>query len=133
MRNVIFLGFLSAALVVAGVTTADDGADKQAKSSSVWMKKKLDYSEEILAGIAVADFDRVSVAAGHMRTLNKVESFARARNPAYRDQLKAFQEANEEILRRAEAKDVDGAAAAFSSLTTSCIRCHKDLRDQAAK
>lgn len=44
-------------------------------------------SKEILAGITVADAGRVKVAASHMRTLNKVEAFARSRNPAYRERL----------------------------------------------
>jgi len=60
-------------------------------------------------------------------------AFVRAKSPAYREQLKAFQEANDEILRRAEADDFEGAATAFSNMTTSCIRCHKVLRDQSAK
>jgi cytochrome c556 len=68
-----------------------------------------------------------------MRTLNKVEAFVRTRNPAYREQLKAFQDSNEEILRQAAAENVDGAAAAFSQMTTSCIRCHKVLSDPPAK
>jgi PAB1-binding protein PBP1 len=107
--------------------------ESQAKAASVWMTKKLDYSKEILAGITVADPERVKAAAGHIRTLNKVEAFVRSKNPAYREQLKAFQEANEEILRRAEADDLEGAATAFSQMTTSCIRCHKVLRDQPEK
>jgi len=112
---------------------AADDVGEQAKVASVWMQKKLVYSQEILAGIAVEDFDRVAAAAGHMRTLNKIEAFVRTRNPAYREQLKAFQDSNEEILRQAEAKNADGAATAFSQMTTSCIRCHKVLRNQPAK
>lgn len=133
MRHVVFFGLLP--FVVIGVAAAEAAEEKseREKSASVWMTKKLDYSKEILAGITVADAERVKIAAGHMRTLNKVEAFVRSRNPAYREQLKAFQDANEEILRRSEADDLEGAATAFSQMTTSCIRCHKVLRDQPAK
>lgn len=133
MRHVVSLAVLSMVLVVCGATQAADDPVKNGQSPSLWMKKKLDYSQEILAGITVADFDQVTAAASQIRTLNKIESFVKARNPAYREQLKAFQEANEEILQKAEAKDVDGAGAAFSKMTTSCIRCHKVLRDLDGK
>lgn len=133
MRRFIFVGLLPFVVVGIGAAEAANEGGEQEKSASVWMAKKLDYSKEILAGITVADSDRVKVAAGHMRALNKVEAFVHARNPAYREQLKAFQDANEEILRRSEADDLEGAATAFSQMTTSCIRCHKVLRVQPTK
>ncbi|MCE9607726.1 MAG: hypothetical protein K8U03_22795 [Planctomycetia bacterium] len=138
MRRIFSIG--PAILVLAGLSSAPlsetsqaDEVGNQEKAASVWMKKKLDYSQEILAGIAIADFDRVAAAAANIKTLNKIEAFVRGRNPAYNEQLKAFQDSNEEILRQAAAKNVDGAAAALSQMTTSCIRCHKVLRDQPAK
>jgi len=139
MRRIFSIG--PAILVLAGLSSAPlsetsqaaDEVGNQEKAASVWMKKKLDYSQEILAGIAIADFDRVAAAAANIKTLNKIEAFVRGRNPAYNEQLKAFLDSNEEILRQAAAKNVDGAAAAFSQMTTSCIRCHKVLRDQPAK
>jgi len=139
MRRISSIGLcilVLAGLIVAPLfetTHAADEVANQEKAASVWMKKKLDYSQEILAGIAIADFDRVASAAGNIKTLNKIEAFARARNPAYNEQLKAFRDSNDEILRQAAAKNVDGAAAAFSQMTTSCIRCHKVLRDPPTK
>lgn len=133
MRHFAIFGLIMFFAVGFEATRGADVGKDQEKAASVWMSKKLDYSKEILAGIAVADSARVKAAAGHIRTLNKVEAFVRSKNPAYREQLKAFQEANDEILRRAEADDFEGAATAFSQLTTSCIRCHKVLRDQSAK
>lgn len=114
--------------------TADPGAapakdqDKD-KQASVWMRKKLDYSQNILAGITAGDFELVSQNANAMKGLAKIESFVRGRSPGYRAQLQIFQEANEELLRQARKENADGAALAFTQLTISCVNCHKQLRE----
>jgi len=96
---------------------------------SFWMKKKLDYSQNILAGIAVGDFDRIAENAESMRALSKVEGFVRGRTPGYRTQLQIFEEATSEIIRQANKDNVEGAALAFTQVTISCVNCHKRLRE----
>jgi len=100
---------------------------------SVWMRKKLDYSQNILAGIATADFDKIAKNAESMRTLGKIEAFVRSRTPGYRTQLQIFDESNAEILRQANRDNIEGAALAFTQLTISCVNCHKQLREQQKK
>jgi hypothetical protein len=112
-----------------------DGAAEPSKDSapSVWMKKKLDYSQGILSGLATADFDKIAKNAQAMEGLSKIEGFVRARTPGYRKQLDIFMEANAEIIRQAERDNVDGAALAFTQMTISCVNCHKRLREQTDK
>jgi hypothetical protein len=100
---------------------------------SVWMRKKLDYSQNILAGIATADFEKIAKNAESMRTLGKIEAFVRSRTPGYRTQLQIFDESNAEILRQANRDNVEGAALAFTQLTISCVNCHKQLREELKK
>jgi soluble cytochrome b562 len=95
---------------------------------SIWMKKKLEYSRHILEGLATADFDKIASNAQAMQSLNKIENFIRGRTPGYRHQLQIFQSATAEILKQAEQENVEGAALAFTQLTTSCVNCHKQLR-----
>ena len=129
-----------------GTAAAQEGGREAAKTDeppaaspapgdqpSVWMRKKLDYSQNILAGIATADFDKIAKNAESMRTLGKVEAFVRSRTPGYRTQLQIFDESNAEILRQANRDNVDGAALAFTQLTISCVNCHKQLREATRK
>jgi cytochrome c556 len=117
-------------LVSAVATRADD---KQPATNqqpvSYWMKKKLEYSQNILAGIANADFDKIVANAESMRKLSKIEGFVHGRTPGYRTQLGIFEESADEIVRQAKRDNVDGAALAFTQLTISCVNCHKHLRD----
>ncbi len=99
------------------------------KPVSFWMEKKLEYSQEILRGLASGDLRDVADKAEQMRLLAKVEGWIRNRKPGYRAQFQAFQFANAEILRYARADNLDGATIAFQQLTISCVSCHKMLRD----
>jgi len=96
---------------------------------SVWMRKKLDFSRNILAGLASEDFDKVVANAQAMQGLSKFEWFIRGNMPGYRTQLEVFQNANEEIIRQAQKDNVEGATLAFTQLTFSCVNCHKRLRE----
>ena len=111
--------------------TTEPKADEQLPS--FWMRKKLDYSQNILAGIATADFDKIVENAQAMQALSKIEGFVRSRTPGYRTQLQIFEESNKEILYQATRDNVEGAALAFTQLTINCVNCHKQLREQSRK
>lgn len=108
------------------VQTAEGKSDD--KNPSIWMKKKLDYSQNILAGITLEDFDKIADNARAMKGLGKFEGFVRSRNAAYTRQLQLFEETNDEIIRQADNDNVEGVALAFTQLTINCVNCHKVLR-----
>ena len=93
------------------------------------MKKKLSYSENILAGLASADFDQIRKNAQTMKALSQMEKWVRGNTPPYRAQLQVFQDANERLIRMADNENLDGAALAYVQLTLSCVNCHKVVRD----
>ena len=139
-RNLFILMFAAAFLALFDATArAADESDKPEKANpdvsepSVWMRKKMEYSQSILSGIATADFDKIVSSAQSMRGLSKIEAFVRSRTPGYRTQLDIFMEANAEIIRQASDDNVDGAALAFTQMTISCVNCHKQLRAQKKK
>lgn len=109
--------------------TSSEKPVEKADDASYWMTKKLELSQNVLAGLTKSDFEMIAENAEKMRDLNRFESFVRRRTPAYRTQLRLFQHANAELVRTAEAKNIEGATLAFTQLTTSCVNCHKQLRD----
>jgi hypothetical protein len=129
-------GSLAVCLVLLTLGTAsglygqDKGATADNQPVSFWMKKKLEFSQNILAGLAAADFDRIVENAQATRNLSKIEGFIRGQTPGYRTQLRIFEESADEIVRQAQRDNVEGAALAFTQLTISCVNCHKQLRGQ---
>jgi len=98
------------------------------KPISYWMEAKLGYSKAILEDLTKGDFERLAQEATQMRLIGKMEGFVRRKNESYRNQLSAFDLANQELIRQAKLKNAEGATLAFNQLTTSCVSCHVLLR-----
>lgn len=130
MRQFSWISAVVLLLSTAGAMSDDPAAEKPERKPDVWMQKKLKFSQQVLAGIAAGDFDQIAKAADTLKGMDKIESFIRARTPRYRVQLQLFQDANEEILRQANAENLEGVTLAFNQLTISCVNCHKHLREQ---
>jgi hypothetical protein len=123
------LAILPALLLLASTPGRAEEPQKPTSESSFWMQKKLEYSERLLAGLASGDFEEIGQSARSMNALTRLERWGHAKQPGYRDELKAFQAANERILRAADKENLDEAADGFNQLTTSCVNCHKVVRD----
>ena len=132
---------LAAIFLVSMVCLPNSGAIGQEKQTpepaatqpSVWMKRKLEYSRNILAGLTSEDFDTVADNAKAMQAMSTFEGFIRGKMPGYRTQLQVFQSANEQIIEQAQKDNVEGATLAFTQLTISCVNCHKQLRAQSKR
>ena len=108
-------------------TAKEKKADKQ--KASIWMQKKLEHSQKILAGLTKADFEMIESSAGKMQVLNFLEEWVRGDLPEYKRQLKYFSDANAELIRQAGKKNLGGATLAYTQLTLSCVHCHNIVRD----
>jgi hypothetical protein len=107
-----------------------DPAEKQpSESMNFWMKKKLDFSKNVLEGIALGDFDKVVQNAQTLRSLSKIEAFVRRDTPGYRQQVVQFENSLDELIRNGKKENVEGATLAFHQLTVSCVNCHRQLRE----
>jgi hypothetical protein len=133
-------GFISASWVVFGQEAkpkpkpaTPDAATEVHKGEPVsfWMKKKLDFSKNIMEGIALADFDKVTQNAQTLRGLSKIEAFVRRGTPGYRVQVDAFEQSLTEIIRQADKENLEGTTLGFHQLTVSCVKCHRDLRESS--
>jgi len=117
------------ALLVAVIALPAVGDDDQ-DQKSYWMKKKLEFSEHILKGLALADFDTIIKSADSMRNMSVLEKLTRRTHAEeYRAQLAIFQASTKQLIHEAEKKNIDGTALAFTQMTLSCVNCHKVLRD----
>ena len=131
-KSLLFMVTLASCVMISAVV-ADDPATKRPRSdkkpvASVGMRIKLDLSKEILAGLATADFQQITKNAKGMQGLNAIEHFTRGKTPKYQAQLRIFQFATNELIRCGEAKNLEGATLAYTTMTSSCVGCHKQLR-----
>ena len=133
--KLIGLACLLGALAVLSVTTvgADEKKPREKKvdkeKSATWMQRKLEHSQNILAGLTKADFAMIEANAGKMDDLNYLEQWGRDDLPEYKRQLQYFSDANAELIRQAGKKNLGGATLAYTQLTLSCVHCHSVVRD----
>lgn len=131
--------YAAAALVVALLTASpaslsaqkkdDKAADKEKEKAAVWMKQKLQLSQNILAGLTQGDFDKISTNAKAMNYATYLEKWLRADKEEYKKQVLFFDIANKELIRMADKKNLEGATLVFNQLTISCMKCHEIMRD----
>ena len=96
--------------------------------TSVWMKKKLVYSQEMLRLLAVGDMAKLQQVSQRMSLVSVFEGFARSDSRTYTNHLRTFQLANRELTRQGAHDNIEGATLAFHQMTTSCVQCHVGLR-----
>lgn len=129
-----YLIVLAAAALSVGALSVCLSSGQERKASeqeqaSVWMKKKLEFAQHILAGLTESDFDKVRAHAEAMSFLGYLEKWARGDRPDYKKQVVFFDFANRELIRQAKEKNLDGATLAYNQLTVGCVQCHKIVRD----
>jgi len=128
MKNALFAPALTFLMVLAVPLRAGDDPPKQ---SSLWMKQKLLASQTILKALAEGDYQSIEQNARAMSLVESLEKAFRADRPGYRTQLRLFEYADQELIRAAREKNLDGATLAYNQLTISCVNCHKIIRDPA--
>lgn len=131
-KRVLVHGMLAAsiAISIAALALRADEKSGEKQPASFWMKKKLQYSEKVLEGLAKADYESIAENAKLMNQLSQIEDFVRGRDEEYRHHLKTFDRVTRELVHQANDEDIDGAALAYMELTLNCVNCHKHLRDR---
>ncbi len=105
----------------------------ETKEMSVWMRKKMDYSQAILKGLAMGDFEAIEVSAAQMYRLNKVEGFIRRRNPRYTMYVREFERISNELVEQAKEENLAGVTLTFNQMTVNCVNCHREMRKAETK
>lgn len=108
--------------------SAEHAESSKKKGTSVWMKVKLKSTENILRGLTLGDFDLIEENARLMYKFGRLENLVHSRNADYQTQLRFLEHANQELMRQAKRKNLDGATLAFVQMTTSCVNCHRAIR-----
>jgi hypothetical protein len=123
---------LVAAVAVGGLAAVEQKSPKP-DEASLWMTRKLQHSQEILAALTRADFAAMAKGGEAMLVLSYLEKWDRADMPEYKRQVKYFDDANKELIRHARAKNLNGATLAYTQLMQSCVQCHTVIRDAKKK
>lgn len=107
------------------VTAQEPGTAPRA----AFMRLKLQPVKDVLEGIALEDFDRISAAATRIHALSLDESWMVIQTDEYRRQSDEFRRAVKLVVDAAHDRNIDGATLGYMQLTLNCVRCHRQLRN----
>ena len=129
------ISLVSAATLI-GVLSAffsqQDGETKIEQTTSAFMAKKLDYSREIVAGLATENFERIGKAAEDLMMLSHEADWEVITTEEYLKASRDFRDTAARLRDVSHEKNIDGATLAYFEVTLNCVRCHKQLRHQSA-
>jgi cytochrome c556 len=118
------LGHLALVLLMAsGVASA-----QTARTAGV-MREKLGHAQKILEAVTTSNQALLLRESEAMSRIAASPVWTELRTPELRGYTDRFLKAVADLDSAAKNRDFDGAAAAFSTLTTTCYQCHKHLKD----
>jgi hypothetical protein len=119
-------------LVSIGVSSlVEVGSAAQAPNKSgAFMRVKLDHAQQLLAAIALEDYESISRHSQKISLLTEDENWRVLQTIDYRRHSDDFRRASNAVTDAARKKNLDGAVLAYMQMTMHCVQCHKHVRSQ---
>ena len=93
------------------------------------MRDKLAHAQAVLEALTTSNYEMLK---SHSTELSKATGRAGwdvLRTPEYRRYSEAFLRSTEDLVRAANARDMDLAMIHYTSMTNSCYQCHRYVRN----
>jgi hypothetical protein len=125
---------LVAALVSVAWAILGMGAPAQTPNKAApFMRLKLDHAQQLLAAIALEDYEGVSRHSQRISLLTEDENWRVFQTVDYRRHSDDFRRSSNAVTEAARKKNLDGALLAYMQMTMQCVQCHKHVRNQARR
>lgn len=129
--TVIFPLLALALAAVAGGRPGIGQEPDKSPSRADFMRKKLEYSKNVLDGLAREDFAMIEKNAKALNAMSRAAEWEVPMIPDvehYVPYTAEFQRLASELTHKAREKNLDGATLAYVGLTMNCVNCHKYVR-----
>lgn len=95
---------------------------------SKFMRMKLDASQQVLAGLALEDFELIQEGASKLEEMSAAEKWRVTNDPLFREHSVDFQQVAKRLVKNGKDGKLDAAALSWVEMTLQCIECHKWAR-----
>ncbi len=127
---VLALGLMAIACAFKTASMASQPTPKRTRAE--FMRQKLDFSKEVLEGLVLEQYDTITKSAKALKKLSEAAEWEVPTIPNATDYVmltSEFQRYADDLVKQAKDKNVDGATIAYFKLTTTCVQCHKYIRN----
>ena len=92
---------------------------------SKFMRMKLEASQQVLAGLALEDFELIQEGAAKLEEMSAAEKWRVTNDPFFREHSVDFQRVAQRLVKNGKDGNLDAAALSWLELTMQCIECLK--------
>ena len=129
--------FTLVAAVIGGFALSSVGVspaqDKNDKTLSAFMRKKLDASSRILEGLTTENDALVREGANRLLEMSRAEIWNVLVDEDYREFNRDFRGSVRKLHDAAEKGNFDNATLQWMDAVKACVECHKYVRSQRPK
>lgn len=134
MRLAVLMCAVVTLSVLSSTGWAEGKPNSKKSQSDQWMEAKLASSQRVFESLTRGDFQSLEENSRRLVVLNFMEQWIRSNSfvdkSDYQGQLNAFEFATKELVRHAQAQDIEGALTAYVKMSQSCVRCHELIRTE---
>jgi hypothetical protein len=126
-------GLAALALCSAGLMTAAEpppGPTAAPDRVAGFMRAKLAHSDDVLEGLALADYDLIAKGAQELSLVSQDASWQVLQTEDYARQSVEFRRSCDGLMRAAKDENLDAAVLAWMDVTMKCVQCHRYVRDE---
>jgi hypothetical protein len=127
----IYLGLIGLTVAVIAMTTIRAEQPVPKRTRAEFMRQKLDFSKDVLEGLALEQFTLIEKSAKALKKLSEAAEWEVPTIPNatdYVSQTSEFQRHADELAKQAKERNIEGATLAYLKVTMSCVQCHKFVR-----
>jgi len=110
---------------------ASSGRGGEEDKRAELMRRKLEYSKNVLEGLAREDFGLIASGASGLKAVSEAAEWKASTIPNFEEYLAYttdFQRLCDDLGKNARSKNLDGATLSYVQLTLNCVHCHKYVR-----
>ena len=120
----IFVAAVAVSFTVFLTSQETDENTSQVK----FMQRKLEFTKDIVAGLATEDFTRITKGSQDLMLLSNESNWNSINSPDYLKASSDFRETVERLRTAGKEENLDAATLAYFEVTLNCVRCHRQLR-----
>ena len=118
-----------ATMVMVTVVMGAGGLHAQTARTAPMMREKLVHSQRVLAALTTSNYDMLDRESAALSRIAESPRWAELKTRELRIQTDNFLKAVADLTAASKRRDLDAAAAVYSTMVTTCYQCHKRLKD----
>lgn len=118
-------------LVTRGLAQKQNPAKKlpnKPTPTSIFMRQKLGYTQKLIEGITLENYDMVSTNTIHIWSMTQSNIFKVTNDRDYAEKTETFQRDIAELMDAAHVKNTPDIIKTYSKVTKDCVDCHQHFR-----